>query len=104
MAVLSLMIQPARTNRNITFGRNPVASVSVTLIQPLSISPPGGKIFSFKRSPVRIAGDPAFVSRPPDIGAGVAEDTRVRLVPSDQLPGVGPVVVGVAINNPLFSS
>ena len=92
------MVEPARADRDVDFGRHPVGPVRASggdaRVGRVSRVEAG----KADRIPRRLERDPLLVADPADIGPGVAEHHGVGLQVADQLPGVLPVVVGRAVD------
>src|SRR5215216_3978528 len=73
-------------------------ATAVATVQASLVGSARREILAVERCPARVACDAAFIADPAHIGTGVAEDAGVGLKLAHNLPGVGPIVVGLAIN------
>ncbi len=99
-AVLAGVIEPARPDGHVAFGRNPMRAVGMSRVELVPVGEsraPGAQV---QRGPAGIAGDARFVAHPAHFRPHVAEHDGVGLQLPHQGPGLLPAVVSLAIDFP----
>src|SRR5690606_9662997 len=95
------MIKPARTDRYIYFGRNPVGTVLAACTQQfLYTGLPGIQRVRRKVIPVGFARDSPLIAYPANLRARITKEKYIRLHLPHHLDRTGPVVVATAVYSP----
>src|SRR5690349_11952477 len=102
------MPEPTGANGDVAFGRQPLRSVAGAggrLPGADVAGRRGAAVFADRVvcHPAGVSGGAALVADPTDVGADIAEDHGAGLEFADQLPGAGPIVVGILIDGALLA-
>ena len=103
MFVLSLMIEPARTDARVRFAWHPQFAVLGAVVQKLIVQAPLAR----HQTPVRLADEAALGADPAQVAAvaaRIAPDDTPRLQLADHLEGLRPAVVVLGNLSPLVGT
>jgi len=96
------MIKPARANRDIALGRDPMSAASLAGVEARD-GPAQIPAFQVQRGPAGIACNPFLVSNPAEVRTDIAKHSRAGLQLPHDPPRVLPIVVRPAINTAHFA-
>src|SRR6185436_19561894 len=103
LVVFARVRTPAGPDRDVALGRGPVGARPVAAVQAGGVGPARNEVGAVGRGPTGLARGAALVADPAHVGAGVAEDDRVRLKLADQRERRRPVVVALAVDPARFA-
>ena len=100
LVVLFRVEEPTRSDRNVTFGRNPGISVFVAGAQFLIGRIARIDLTAPQEGPVGLGGDTSFVSHPAATGTAVGENQRTGCPFIDYLMDGREIIIGPPVNGP----
>src|SRR5262245_36064893 len=74
------------------------------MIKPLNIGPSRHEVVSSQRGPVWFPGQSLFISGPAHVRPGITKNCGIRLKTAYDLPGIGPVIIVLAIDRSRLAS